>query len=103
MNTHSPGKTEPQFLWWLHDVVGKVPGIENITYAGVTEVAQGDILKAIYTNGHIKDDDQIRQFRVAVSNTTGEMSAHELHTQFVQSVTATLANVMTANKSLPSD
>jgi len=101
MNTHSPGKTEQQFLWWLPDVVGKVPGIENITYAWVTEVAQDNILKAIYTNGHIKDNDQIRQFRVAVSN-TGEMSAHELHRQFIQSVTATLASVMTTNQSLPS-
>lgn len=102
MNTHSADRLEPQFVGWLPDVVGKVPGMEHITYAGVTEVTQGELTRAIYTNGHIKHDDQIKQFRVAVSN-TGGMSAHELHTQFVQSVTTRLADLINTETSLPSN
>jgi len=95
MSTHTP-----QFTGWLHDVVGKVPGMEHITYAGVTEVTEGDLLRAIYTNGHIKNANGTEQFRVAVSN-TDNLGSEEMRNKFKQSVTATLADVMTANKSVP--
>ncbi|MBP7061713.1 hypothetical protein KBA84_02685 [Patescibacteria group bacterium] len=101
MNTHSADRLEPQFVGWLPDVVGKVPGMEHITYAGVTEVTEGDLLRAIYTNGHIKNANGTEQFRVAVSNTDENLGSCEMRNKFIQSVTNTLADVMTANKSVP--
>ena len=103
MQTHRADKTN-QFSWWLPDVIWEVPGIEQVTYAGVTEVTQWNILKVIYTNGQIKtaNGTNTQQFHVAVSN-TGNLDNKEMLLQFKQSVTSKLAEVMNTNKSLPSN
>lgn len=102
MQTHRADKTN-QFSWWLPDVIWEVPGIEQVTYAGVTEVTQWNILKVIYTNGQIKNADgtDTQQFHVAVSN-NGDLGSDEMLKQFTQSVTKKLAEAMNTNKSLPS-
>jgi hypothetical protein len=89
------------FSWWLHNIDGlsNQPGIENVMYAGVTEVTQWDLLKVIYTRWHLKDASGklVTSFHVAVSNTEWTLSTHEMRELFARSVNTEL------QKSLPSN
>lgn len=94
------------FSWWLHNIDGLSdhPGIENVMYAGVTEVIEGDLVKVIYTRGHIKDQSGqlVQPFHVAVSNKERNLSDSEMRKQFKESVSQELHQTVT-QKSLPSN
>lgn len=98
MTSNGTERKNEQFVCWLDNVDGikDHPQITGVTNSGVIEVTQGNLLRTIRTQGHIKQNGWLgTQFHVAVSNKEWTLSTHEMRAQFRQEVKNQLESAIT--------